>query len=131
MSISRKQRRHIKVDDVPFLWWVVEDLEDDFVGTNVLSVCSPDKRLLVRYGLSQPDDSRHVIVLGAQFQGLPDCPGPWRRFQCPQFGSHVSVSPKDVAAFVRWCLDRTGHAVAVDYRGIPLLDQDQESGVST
>ena len=120
MTISAKHRREIKVGDTIYLWWVTEDLEDDFVGTPVLSVCSPDKNLLVRYGLVQPDESRRVIVLGRRFQGLPDAPGPWRRFKCPQFGSLETVTPKDVAAFIHWCTDPAEAAVPVDYRGVPL-----------
>jgi hypothetical protein len=122
MTISAKYRRQIQVDSITYLWWVVEDIEDDFVGTPALSVCSSDKRLLVRYGLLQPEESRYVIVLGPRFQGLPDSPGPWRRFRCPQFGSPMTVSPKDVAALIRWCTDASGSAVAVDYRGIPVPD---------
>ena len=113
MSVSAKHRRSIKVDGVSYLWWVAEDIEYDFVGTNFLTVCSLDKRLLVRYGLVQSDDSRHVIVIGARFQGLQDTPGPWRRFRCPPFGSLDAVTPNDVAAFIRWCTDAAGRAVAL------------------
>ena len=131
MTISSKQRRQIKVDDVSYLWWVTEDLEDEFIGTATLTVCSLDKRLLVRYGLVQPDDSRYVVVLGARFQGLPDSPGPWRRFRSPQFGSNVMVTPKDVAELIRWCTDVAGHAVAVDYRGVPLFAESQHQSSQT
>jgi hypothetical protein len=123
MTISAKHRRRIIVNDLPYLWWVTDALEDDFLGTNTLSVCSPDKRLLVRYGLAQPDESRYLVVLGPRFKGLPDSPGPWRRYRCPQFGDHDGVAPKDVAAFIRWCTDPTGDAVAVDYRGAALPDE--------
>jgi len=130
MTISAKQRRQIKVDDVSYLWWVTEDLEE-FVGTPALSVCSSDRRLLVRYGLLQPNDLRYVVVLGPRFQGLPDSPGPWRRFRCPQFGSPVTVTPKEVARLIRWCTDAAGRAVAVDYRGVVLPDQGQRLNLPT
>ena len=120
MTISAKQRRQIEVHGQPYLWWVTESVEDDFVGTAVLSVSSLDRRFLVRYGILQPDDSRYVVVLGPRFQGLPDSPGPWRRFLCPPFGSSLTVTPKDVAAFIQWCTDKATRAVQVDYRGVPL-----------
>jgi len=120
MTISAKQRRRLEVDGEVYLWWVTESIEDDFVGTSVLSVSSLDRRFLVRYGLLQPDSSHYVVVLGARFQGLPDSAGPWRRFLSPQFGSSVTVTPKDVAALIRWCTDGSTSAVQVDHRGVPV-----------
>jgi hypothetical protein len=122
MSISAKHRRRIIVDDLSYLWWVTDVLEDDFVGTSALSVCSSDKRFLVRHGLAQPDESRYLVVLGPRFQGLPDSPGPWRRFKCPRFGTSDMIAPKDVAAFIHWCTDPAGSAIAVDDRGVALPD---------
>jgi hypothetical protein len=123
LSITAKHRRRIIVDDLSYVWWVTDVLEDDFIGTSALSVCSSDKKFLVRYGLAQPDESRYLVVLGRRFQGLPDSPGPWRRFECPRFGTFGMIAPKDVAAFIHWCTDPAGRAVAVDYRGVALPDE--------
>jgi hypothetical protein len=120
MAISKKSRRSISVDGTKYLWWVVEDLEDDFIGTPVLTVAWEDRRVLVRYGLMQSGPRRHVIVLGTRFQALPDTPGPWRRFLCPAFGEPGSVTPKHVAELIRWCTSPTHSSTAVDCSGQPL-----------
>jgi hypothetical protein len=119
MAIRTKHRRQILIDGKTYLWWVSESVDDDFIGSLVLSVASHSRRLLVRFGLSQPDDSRYVVVLGPQFRGLPELNGPWRRYICPQFGTFSQVTPKDVAAFVRWCTEPGGNAIEVDYFGRP------------
>jgi hypothetical protein len=119
MTISTKHRRSISVEGNTYLWWVTEDLEDDFVGSLVLTVASKDRRLFVRYGLVQPNDRRHVVVLGPQFRDLVDAPGPWRRFACPAFGAADRITPKDVAEFVHWCTT-AGPLTEVDYRGLPI-----------
>jgi hypothetical protein len=116
MPIATKGRRTIIVEGRTFLWWVTESIEDDFVGSLVLTVCSEDRSVLARYGLGQ-DDDRYAVVLGPRFQGLPDSPGPWRRFACPPFGRFDQITPKDVAAFIQWCTDPSARAVQVNYRG--------------
>jgi hypothetical protein len=71
MAISAKYRRHIQVAGSQYLWWVTEMLEDDFLGSLAATVASEDRQLLVRYGLSQVDDRRFIVVLGPSFRGLP------------------------------------------------------------
>jgi hypothetical protein len=119
MAIATKARRTSVVDGVTYLWWVTQSIEDDFLGSPVLTVSSEDRAVLARYGLGQ-DNCRYAVVLGPRFQGLPDAPGPWRRFACPAFGRFDSVTPKDVAAFTHWCTDPSGQATQVDYRGQPV-----------
>jgi hypothetical protein len=119
MTISAKGRRRIEVDGQSFLWWVAECVDDDFAGASALTIASTDKKLLVRYGLCQPDASRYIVVLGSVFRGMPNLGGRWRRFRCPQFGTFESVTPRDVADLIRWCCARGEPATEVDYRGIP------------
>jgi hypothetical protein len=115
MAISAKGRRRIQVDGVRYLWWVRSDLEDDFLGQPALTVASPDRQLLVRYGLGQPDESRHVVVLGPKFRGIAGLGGQWRRFRCPAFGTAALVTPRDVAACIRWCGAEEAATIEVDY----------------
>lgn len=121
MAISKKHRRSISVDGTKYLWWVSEDIEDDFIGSRVLTVASTDRRLLVRYGLSQPAPGRYMIVLGPRLQGLSDRPGPCRRYACPGFGVPGGVTPKHVAELIRWCVDPASSSTEVDYRGYPVV----------
>jgi hypothetical protein len=121
MAISKKHRRSISVDGTNYIWWVAEDVEDEFVGTPALTVASEDRHLLVCYGLMQPDTTRYAVVRGRRFQAIPDAPGPWRRFHCPPFGDLGCVTPNHVAEFIRWCVSPAHSSTEVDYSGRPLL----------
>ena len=124
MAISTAKRRRMTVDDQTYVWWVVDD--EEACGKSVLTVASPDKQFLVKFQLVQAEARRHVVVLGRRFRSRTDCGGCWRRFRCPQFGTGDSVTPKDVAALVRWCnLDANG-VIEVDWQGT-----DISSGAST
>lgn len=119
MAISARGRRPIEVDGAQYLWWVTDTL-DDFLGMPALTIASDDRKLLVRHGLSQCDDTRYVVVIGPSFRGIPGLGGPWRRFRCPQFGSSDRVTPKDVASLIRWCREPGNSPVEVNYRGLPI-----------
>lgn len=116
MSVSAKGRRRLEVDGHSYLWWV--GFDEDAVSLT-LTVASEDKQLLVRYALIQSDEERHVVVLGRRFRS-ETYSGPWRRFRCPAFGKHETVTPKDVAALVRWCTTSTDTLIEVDWNGIEL-----------
>jgi hypothetical protein len=118
MAISAKYRRHIQVAGSQYLWWVTEMLEDDFLGSLAATVASEDRQLLVRYGLSQVDDRRFIVVLGPSFRGLPGLGGPWRRFRCPQFGTVDRFAPRDVANLIAWCREFGEPATEVNYMGL-------------
>lgn len=120
MGISTKHRRKITVDGEEYLWWVAPDDEDWLVpGTPAVTVAKSDHSLLVRYHLGQPEERRHVTVLGPRFRGLAGCGGPWRRFQCPSFEDGGAVRPLQVAALVRWVVE-VGPVVEVNYLGLPI-----------
>jgi len=125
VALAKKGRRPITVDGVQYQWWVAEWDESpqvDYLQT--LAVASEDGRLFVRYTLGQPPALRHVVVEGPDFQGTSE-PGPWRRFRCPAFGEPTMVTPKDVAALIRWCRTPSADAVAVDSRGEPIRPADE------
>ena len=117
MTISRKGRRRIIVNARQYLWYVAPDEDDCFEP--MLTVVSTDRRVFLRYHITQSDDVRFVMVLGPEFC-VPGCGGPWRRFRCPEFGSPDSITPKDVRALIEWAL-RPGESPAeVDWTGQPL-----------
>jgi hypothetical protein len=115
MAISARNRRRIEVDGAPYVWWIAED--DEACGAVTLSVVSESKHFLVKYQLVQPPELRLVVVLGREFRQRTDCGGCWRRFRCPPFGTNEVVTPKDVAALVRWCRIADDPLVEVDWRG--------------
>jgi hypothetical protein len=117
MTVSAKGRRRIEVDGHSYLWWVERDAEE--CDALMLSLVSDDRRLHVRYPLVQADELRHIIVVGPEFRGT-DQGGPRRRFRCPAFGTFEMVTPKDVAALVRWCKTNDGALVRVDWNGLPV-----------
>jgi hypothetical protein len=119
MAIARKDRRTIDVEGREFLWWVYEELEEAAAMT--LAVASADKRFLVRYPLDQPDDSRHLIVLGREFPGLPNDRGSWARVRCPQWTSGKAVKPSVVRRLIEWCLHSERELVQLDWRGRELV----------
>jgi hypothetical protein len=120
MAISKKQRRRIVVDGVPYLWWIVEDADAPLMPQLALTVVSDDGHVHVRYHPGMPGELRHVTVLGPRFRAVPGCGGGWRRFRCPAFGAPDEVQPRDVEAFVRWVTAPGEPVVEVDPQGAPL-----------
>jgi hypothetical protein len=119
MTISAKGRRRLVVEGRVFVWYVAHD--PDGAGPT-LTVASADRRVLLKYFLLQSESDRHVVVLGSQFRGIPDCGGRWRRFRCPEFGSTESIGPGDVRALLDWATQPTGIAEEVDWRGQPIVN---------
>lgn len=113
MATTSKNRRPIEVDGRSYLWWVAADDETSLT----LTVVSEDKRFLVKYRIAQNDDTRHVIVMGSEFGRWTGCGGPWRRFRSPAFGQRETVTPKDVAALVRWASAADDAVLEVNWLG--------------
>jgi hypothetical protein len=119
MAVSARHRRKLEVDGRRYLWWIAEDDNSPFCRLLAITVASEDRRLLVRYHLGQPDELRHITVIGPSFKGLASCGGPWRRFRSPPFCPADEVHPGDVVALIRWCEGKGDSPVEVDYRGNP------------
>ena len=115
MAVSAKGRRRLEVDGHSYLWRVGPD---DVFGLTV-TVASKDRDLLVQYALIQSDEERHVVVLGRRFRNETKS-GSYTRYRCPAFGTYETVTPKDVAALVRWCTVGDDPLIAVDWRGVEL-----------
>jgi hypothetical protein len=96
MAIAKKNRRCIIVEGREFLWWIYEDLECGGVVT--LSVASLDKRFFVRYAIDQPDEYRHLCVMGPEFPSLSREDGSWVHVRCPILTSAHAVTPKTSGA---------------------------------
>jgi hypothetical protein len=119
MAIARKNRRSIEVEGREFLWWVYEELEE--LAAMTLAVASADKSFLVRYPLHQPDDNRHLTVLGREFPGLLEDRGSWARVRCPALTSGEVVKPSDARCLIEWCLHSERELVQVDWKGRDLV----------
>jgi hypothetical protein len=76
MAVSGKGRRKIVVGGRAYFWWVRDtDPEYNSASTSALMVVSSDGRFGVRFFLGQPPERRFLIVLGPQFEGIPEAGG--------------------------------------------------------
>jgi hypothetical protein len=113
MAIATKRRRKIEVDGRAFVWWVTPDDESNEM---LLRISSTDKQLLLCYIIDQPDESRHVIVLGRELPPLTDAGGRWIRLHTPRWDDRI-VTPKLVRTILLWALDPFKEVVRVGWSG--------------
>lgn len=117
MSVSKKGRRTVTVNDNRYVWYVAEDRDSP---DNVLHIISDDKQLIVHFHLGQRENDAHVIVIGKKFGGVADVGHGWRRFRCPKWDAGGAITPGVVTSFVKWCLSETKDVVEVDCYGRPV-----------
>lgn len=117
MAITTKRRRKLQVHGREFVWWVASD--DESFGVPTLSICSTDKKFLIRYALGQPEDRRHVVVLGPEFPPLTDAGGVWIRLRPPRWDDEI-VTPGLVREIIEWGLDSAKIVVRVNWLGATL-----------
>ena len=119
MTVSRKHKRPITVDQRHYLWWVADDVDPPFVPSagKSLRIVDTSGDLAVEYHLGQPAEVRHVVVAGPRFRGVTSDRGPHRRFRCPMEIEGTAVTPAHVAAFIRWCEEPDGGSTQVNYLG--------------
>src|SRR5215510_6547699 len=121
MAVSGKGRRKIVVGGRAYLWWVCDaDPECNSASTSALMVVSAYGRFGVRFFLGQPPDRRFLIVLGREFEGLPDAGGPWVRVRCPEWLAGPDVTPAVVRQLIDWCTCPDRELVQLNYIGHPL-----------
>jgi hypothetical protein len=123
MTVSRKNKRPIRVGGEEYLWWVGDD-DPNHSGSAATSlrVVSESGDLYIKYHLGQPCDVRHVEVIGHKFRAVKDCGKTHRRFLCPAFEELGIVAPKNVAALITWSIEPGDAPLEVDWRGVPLSE---------
>jgi len=120
MTISKKGKRKIVVGGRSYLWWVGDRFDPEFNSGSctALTVLSADGHFLVRFFLGQASERRFLIVLGPEFQGLPEAGGPWIRIRCPEWqGQPSSITPVDVRHLIEWCATADKELIRVNYLG--------------
>lgn len=115
MAVTTKRRRRIEVNGRQLVWWVAPD--DEAFGVLTLTICSNDKKLLVRYALGQPADRRHVVVLGPELPPLTDAGGVWIRLRAPAWDDEI-VTPGLVRRIIAWALDPAKQVTRVSWIGL-------------
>ena len=119
MGVALKGRRKLIVNGRPFVWHV---REDDDSSDLVLHVASADKHFLVQYHLSQPEETRFLIVIGPEFTGVARSDGTFRRFTCPRWESEsATITPRSVRDLILWSLTDPHPRHEVDYTGKPIM----------
>jgi hypothetical protein len=125
MAIATKYRRRISVKGRNFLWYVREDDDEFYLPT--LHVISEDKRFIVAYLLNQCDTTRHLVVKGHEFPGLPEAGHCWKRALCPRWEIGSTITPASVRQLIEWCFDPDRHLTLVDWTGKPKKIEDGSS----
>lgn len=121
MTVSRKNKRPIRVADEGYLWWVASD--DPLISGSAdasVRVASESGDFYVKYFLGQPEAVRHLVVIGRRFRAVVGCGAVHRRFRCPAI-NEKSVTPSDIAALVTWATEPSPDIKEVDYRGITIV----------
>ena len=89
MSVQKKFRRKINVDDTQYVWYVSPDDESPY---NVLNIISDDKCVILSVPLNVGKD--YIINKGRSFQGQRSS-GNWERYLLP-----VSVEKEITQKFI-------------------------------
>lgn len=122
MPIATKNRRKISVTGREFIWYVSDAYDS---ADKVLRVASEDKKFVVNYHLGQPDDTRFLIILGKEFNGLPEKRKGWIRVLCPQWEEDSIIKPSSVRRLIEWCFEKKADLVEVDWLGKPFHEINQ------
>ena len=116
MSISKKNKRKVSIDDRLFYWWVRQDRDGPYT---LLSILSEDRCFYIVYALGQAS-SYHTPVLevrGKEFPGLPNAGRGVKRVQTPQWDDDIAITPAFVRQLIHWSLDEKREIIQVDARG--------------
>jgi hypothetical protein len=116
MAVRTKGRRKITVSERMFVWYIKPDFDS---ADMVLHVVSDDKQFNVQYSLDQPEQTRHISIIGKEFGGTRPV-GNVGRFLCPQWEVDGVISPQSVRRLIEWCLSADKPLVAVDWQGKPI-----------
>ena len=101
MSVSKKNRRIIEVDDHTFVWYIAEDDESNHF---VLNIISDDKRIVCSVPIDIP--TAYIISKGNEFQGGKTS-GVWERYKLP-FVIPKVITPRFVSEITQWIMNGCG-----------------------
>ena len=98
MAISKKNKNRVIVDDVEYLWWVFDEIDQaEFDGTQVKVVCS-DQSHFIKYGLDQPENNRKVVLALRNYKKLVHLSFP------PIFENEDGIITKSsILRLIKWC----------------------------
>lgn len=124
MGIAKKGKRKIVQNTDTYYWWVEDDFDGHTGHSILVTVASEDKKFLVKYYVNQLDAPPFLTVIGKRFSGKTETGGRYKRFLCPHFTEQNIVTPKNIDAIIKWCMDSSNKLIEVDYLGRELSNQE-------
>lgn len=95
MSVSKKHRRTIEVDNRIYVWYIAEDDESVYL---ILNIISSDKKIICSVPMDTP--TAYIISKGNEFQGN-NTSGMWERYRLPLVISK-EITPGFVSEVIQW-----------------------------
>ena len=98
VSVNKKCRRTIIVDDRTFVWYIAEDDESDHL---ILNIISNDKKIICSVPMDTP--TAYLISKGNELQGKKTS-GRWERYRLP-FDIPKMITPGFVSEVIQWIMN--------------------------
>lgn len=109
MSVLKKNRRTINVEDVQYVWYIGPDMDSPY---DILHIFSEDKSIVLAVPLGV--EKHYIISKGRLFQKKKTS-GTWERYLLPAKMKN-EITPAVVASIIRWSVDGN-EAEAVNWDG--------------
>ena len=109
MSVLKKNRRTITVENVKYVWYVGQDEESPYI---LLHIFSEDKSIVLAVPLGTEKD--YIISKGRLFQKKKTS-GTWERYILP-IKLENEITPAIVSSIIRWAVNGS-EAVAINWDG--------------
>ena len=109
MSVLKKRRRKITVENIQYAWYVDQDEESPY---NLLHIFSEDKSIVLAVPLGTEKD--YIISKGRLFQKKKTS-GTWERYLLP-INLENEITPAVVSYIIRWAVNGS-EAVAINWDG--------------
>ena len=105
MSVKKKNRRKITVNDRLFIWYIAEA---NSTLDQTLFVVSEDKKFIVHYILKQTSNEPYFVeVVGKEIGGLVREKQTKVNIISPTWEIENTITPKSVRNLITWCLSTT------------------------
>ncbi|OPX44388.1 hypothetical protein CLHUN_16870 [Ruminiclostridium hungatei] len=116
MSVNKKGKRKLVLNERTFYWYVKEDMED--LGNINLYIISDNKKFFVRYrvGQSKQVKSPVIFIQGTEFEGLKDVDKGLKRAVTPHWEDEI-ITPGLVKTIIEWCYAPKHELTFVDRQG--------------
>ncbi|MCR4598619.1 MAG: hypothetical protein K5678_06275 [Acetatifactor sp.] len=107
MSVLKKNRRTINVDNVQYVWYIALDKDSPYI---ILHIVSEDKSIVLDVPLGT--EKQYVISKGRLFQNKKTN-GTWERYLFPMKMDN-KITPAFVAEIIRWATNGN-EAISVNW----------------